>query len=610
MTHTSESPRARPAWVRCNRCHTITYHKRFERALGVCGCGWHAPLTAPERLAQLLDPGSHQPLPTAHAAEDPLGFVDTVPYSQRLSRTRARTGLDQAVLCARGTIGGWPVVAAVMDFRFLGGSLGCSEGEAITQAAEHALRERVPLLMVTASGGARMQEGTLSLMQMAKTSQALGDLDRAGLPAVSLITDPTYGGVAASFATLADVVVAEPGARMGFAGPRVIEQTIRQPLPEGFQTAELLLRQGLIDEVRPRAGLRSLLARLLGVRRVPAGSWDPPHVPEVPPIPDPPAADTATVDSIAGMGGPERLDAWESVRLARHPDRPTTLDHIAGMFDGFQELHGDRISGDCPAIVGGIAELSGQSVVVIGHQKGHHSRELAARNFGMASPNGYRKAARLMRLAQKLRIPVITLIDTPGAYPGREAEEQGQAQAIAENIRLMAGLTVPTVAVVTGEGGSGGALALAVADRVLACAHAVYSVISPEGCAAIVWKDPAAAPAAATALSLDAASLLRLGVIDAVVPEPPGGAHHDPVLATGLVRAAVIEALGELLDRPVAELVRARAARFRAFGRPAGHASGSVGSAASAGTDERADTADPVPDRPTPERATAETVSR
>ncbi|HEX5494330.1 MAG TPA: acetyl-CoA carboxylase carboxyltransferase subunit alpha [Mycobacteriales bacterium] len=560
MTHAAGTREAPHAWVRCVRCGTISYRKRFDRALGVCACGWHAPLTAPDRLDQILDPGTWRLLPTARCAEDPLGFVDTVGYPRRLAEARARTGLDQAVLCAQGTVRGSPVVVAAMDFRFLGGSLGCSEGEAIARAAERSRRERVPLLMVTASGGARMQEGVLSLMQMAKASQALAELDEAGVLTVSLITDPTYGGVAASFATLADVVLAEPGARLGFAGPRVIEQTIRQPLPEGFQTAELLLRQGLIDDVQPRSRLRPLLGALLRVRRPDPESPSDRHDRHD----QPPDRDGQPSDRDGGA----RPDAWQTVRLARHTDRPTALEHIAAMIDGFQELHGDRASGDCPAVVGGIGELAGRTVVIIGHQKGHHSRELAARNFGMATPEGYRKAARLMRLAGKLRIPVVTLIDTPGAYPGREAEERGQAQAIAENLRLMACLPVPIVAVVTGEGGSGGALALAVADRVLACAGAIYSVISPEGCAAIVWKDTAAAPLAASALRLDAATLLDLGVLDAVVPEPAGGAHRDPTGASALVRAAVMRALGELAGLPAADLVAARRRRFRSFGLP------------------------------------------
>ena len=259
-------------------------------------------------------------------------------------------------------------------------------------------------------------------------------------------------------------------------------------------------------------------------------------------------------------------DAWEAVQLARHPDRPTTLDHLHHMLDGFLELRGDRAGGECPAVVGGLGRLDGMAVMVIGHQKGHSTRELISRNFGMPRPAGYRKAARLMRLAARLRFPVITFVDTPGAYPGVEAEEHGQAIAIAENLRLMSELPVPVVTVVTGEGGSGGALALGVANRVLACANAIYSVISPEGCAPILWKQPEAAPAAAAAMRIDARELLRLGLVDGVIPEPEGGAHQDPLAAAELLVRSVSATLDELLPLGPQELIQDRRRRFRRFG--------------------------------------------
>ncbi|PKV97614.1 acetyl-CoA carboxylase carboxyltransferase subunit alpha [Amycolatopsis echigonensis] len=541
------------AWLVCGRCGKILYGKRFARSGRVCPeCGRHAPLTAAQRLDSLLDPGSAQPLELVVSDTDPLDFSDTRPYVERLADARARTGLVEAVLCARGRIEGNPVVVAAMDFRFLGGSLGSAVGEAITGACEVALAERTPLLIVTASGGARMQEGVLSLMQMAKTSQALGQLDEAGLLTVSLITDPTFGGVAASFATSTDLIVAEPAARLGFAGPRVIEQTIKQTLPEGFQTAEFLLEHGIVDLIRPRAALRATLGRLLAIAtRRPDGAH-----------PEASRPDSMITDA---RQLPER-SAWECVRAARKLDRPTTLDYAALLLEDFHELHGDRMSEDDPALVAGLGRFEGQPIVLIGTQKGHTADELARRTYGMPSPAGYRKAARVMRLAAKLGLPVVTLIDTAGAYPGIEAERRGQAVAIAENLKLMAGLPVPVVAVVTGEGGSGGALALAFADRVLMCENAVYSVISAEGCAAILWKDPAAAPAAAEALRVDARSLLSQGVIDGVIPEPDGGAGTDHVRAAAALRAALAESLAELVPLDQMNLVTRRRARFRAFG--------------------------------------------
>ncbi|WP_425586068.1 acetyl-CoA carboxylase, carboxyltransferase subunit beta [Thermocatellispora tengchongensis] len=543
----------RSEWVLCRGCGEMVYGRRFAREAKVCpGCGFHAPMGARERIAHLLDDGSVRELDFRVPDADPLEFVDTEPYPERLRRARARTGLDEAVVCARGRIEGHPVIVAVMDFRFFGGSLGAAVGEAITLAAETALRERTPLVMVTASGGARMQEGVISLMQMAKTSQALAQLDEAGILTVTVVTDPTFGGVAASFATLGDVIIAEPGARLGFAGPRVIEQTIREKLPEGFQTAEFLLDHGIVDAIRPRGELRTTLARLLAVATRSARA-ERPEAEEGPA----PVGDPAELPD---------LDPWTAVRAARRLGRPTTLDYIGMLVHGFVELHGDRRGADCAALVGGLGYLDDIPVVAIGTQKGRTAAELAKRNFGMPTPAGYRKAARLMRLAAKLGLPVVTFIDTAGAYPGLEAERDGQAVAIAENLRLMASLPVPTVAVVTGEGGSGGALALAVANRVLMCANAVYSVISPEGCAAILWQDPQAAPRAAEALRVDARHLLELGVIDGVVPEPPGGADTDHAGAAAAMRRALTATLRELMPMDAMNLVLDRHARFRRFG--------------------------------------------
>jgi len=539
-------------WVVCDGCRMITYRRRLARALGVCsGCGRHARLSATERLRQLLDPGSETPLEPAAVVEDPLSFVDRLPYRDRLRQARTDTGLDEAVRCVRGTILGHPLAAAVMDFNFLGGSLGSAVGERIACAARVALRERVPLLLVTASGGARMQEGALALMQMVKTSQSMAELDEAGILTITVVTDPTYGGTAASFATLADVIVAEPGARIGFAGPRVIEQTIKSRLPEGFQTAEFTLGRGLIDGVVPRAALRATLGRLLGLVR-------PGQCPA-----DPPAARRTLIREVDRI--PTR-EPWASVRNARATGRPTTLDYLGGVLDEFHELHGDRLGGDCPAVVGGLGRFRDQPVVVVGHEKGRDTASRVARNFGMPSPAGNRKAHRLMRLAAKLRVPLLTFVDTPGAYPGVEAEEGGQAWAIAENIRYLATLPVPVVTVITGEGGSGGALALAVADRVLALEHAVYSVISPEGCAAILWNRQDAAPLAAAALGLDARELLGRGIVDAIVAEPEGGAQADPAGAVAAVRDALSEALDELRGYDPNKLVSLRRCRFQRFG--------------------------------------------
>ncbi|HEY0640406.1 MAG TPA: acetyl-CoA carboxylase carboxyl transferase subunit alpha [Pseudonocardiaceae bacterium] len=538
-------------WRCCPACRSMIYTKRWSRTDGVCpDCGAHGRLAARARIGQLADPGSFVDLPVELPAPDPLGFVDSRPYAGRLDNARALTGEQEAVVCGHCTVDGHRLVLAVMDFRFLGGSLGTGVGELLVLAAEHALLHRLPLLVVTASGGARMQEGVLSLLQMAKVSQAVAALDEAGLLFVTVITDPTYGGVAASFATQADVIIAEPGARLGFAGPRVIRDTLGVRLPPGFQTAEFLLEHGAIDLICGRGELRDVLARLLGAAagRSPSGAVEP---------------DTLIRDADRL---PER-GAWDVVALARHPDRPTGRDYVNLLADSFVELHGDRLAADSPSIVGGIADLGGTPVMVVATQKGHSTRELIASNFGMAGPEGYRKALRLFRLAEKLGLAVVTLVDTPGAHPGLDAERNGQAAAIAANILALTALRVPVVAVITGEGGSGGALALAVGDRVLMCANSVYSVISPEGCAAILWH-AGAAPMAAVALRITAPDLLRLGVVDGVIDEPDGGAHTDPAGAANRLGAAIRHGLAELSGLPADELVARRRTRLRRIGAP------------------------------------------
>jgi acetyl-CoA carboxylase carboxyl transferase subunit alpha len=260
------------------------------------------------------------------------------------------------------------------------------------------------------------------------------------------------------------------------------------------------------------------------------------------------------------------LTPWQRAQLARHPKRPHTLDLFRLLLEDFIELHGDRVFGDDKAIVGGLARFEGDPVVVIGHQKGRDTRENIARNFGMPHPEGYRKALRLMEMAAKFRKPLITFIDTPGAYPGLGAEERGQAEAIARNLREMAGLATPIVCVVTGEGGSGGALAIGVANRVLMLEHAIYSVISPEGCAAILWGEAAKAPEAAELMRITAPDLLKLGVIDGIVPEPPGGAHRNWEETAENIRRPLRDALWELRSRTAEELVGERYEKFRKIG--------------------------------------------
>jgi acetyl-CoA carboxylase carboxyl transferase subunit alpha len=263
---------------------------------------------------------------------------------------------------------------------------------------------------------------------------------------------------------------------------------------------------------------------------------------------------------------PDTPSAWDRVKLARHPNRPYTLDYIELLFTGFEEIHGDRRFGDDPAMVGGFARFHDEPCVVIGHQKGRTTKQRQERNFGMPKPEGYRKALRVMKLAEKFNRPIFALIDTPGAYPGIDAEERGQAEAIAYNLREMARLRVPVIVTVTGEGGSGGALAIGLGDRVMMLENSIYSVISPEGCAAILWRDKAYAEEAARALRLTAPDLLEFGLIDQIVPEPPGGAHMNHEEAGNLLDAYLLDALQSVRDLTCEERIARRYEKFRAMG--------------------------------------------
>jgi acyl-CoA carboxylase subunit beta len=560
---TPQATQAAVEWTKCPSCDAFIYHKRLKRTLGVCPeCNFHFRLPVRQRLEQLLDEGSWEELSAEIEPLDVLGFADSKPYSQRFADAQRKTGFREGALYGTGTIGGRPVVLAAMNFAFIGGSMGSGVGEAVTRGAELALKTRTPFVLVATSGGARMQEGCISLMQMAKTSQAIGRLHEEGILYVVVLTDPTYGGVSASFATLGDILIAEPGSYIGFAGPKVIEQTIRQTLPDGFQTSEFLLDHGQLDLVEPRENLRGSLRKLLDLHALATAKLSAKGLPE------PNELDVAGQPPITDANALEERRAWDVVQLARHIERPNTLEYLQSVFDEFQVLHGDRLYDEDAAIVGAIARLGEIPVMVIGHSKGHTTSEMVERNFGMPNPEGYRKGLRLMRHAAKFGMPIVTLVDTPGAYPGLGGEERGQSVAIAQSIMEMSRLPVPIVTVVTGEGGSGGALALAVGDRVLMLENSYYSVISPEGCSTILFKDAAQAPRAAEALRLTAPHLLRLGVMDAIVPEPTGGAHQNPIEASANLKAAIVANLQELLGVSAGELLERRYERFRAFGMP------------------------------------------
>jgi len=499
------------------------------------------------RIATLADEGTFIELDRDLVSVDPLEFADLRSYRARLQEARRETGVREAVTSGVCKIGGQRAVLIVFDFAFLGGTMGSVVGEKIAHAFEEAIERRIPLVSVTASGGARVQEGMFSLMQMAKVAAAASRHDRQGLAFVSVLTDPTFGGVTASFASLGDILIAEPGAQIGFVGPRVIEQTTGVAPPKDSHRAERLLQAGLIDLVVKRADLCSVIAYLVGHLRKQR------------------SADAGT-EGLPQTVKRQRLPAWQKVGLARHTGRPSARYYIARMATRFLELHGDRWSADDPAIVGGLAELNGQTMIVIGHDRGGTPEEKAASHDGKAYSEGYRKSLRLMRLASKFRIPVVTLVDCPNAQANYESEHRGIAHALARNLATMANLPTPIVSVIIGEGGSGGALALGVADRVLMLENAIYSVISPEGAAAILYRDAGRAETVSEVLKLTAQDLHSLGIIDTVVPEPEGGAHLDPAASADTLKSHVLAALHAFADVPTNQLLDNRYKKYRHIG--------------------------------------------
>lgn len=553
-------------WEECPACHQLLYTKELEANARVCGkCNYHFRLTVWQRLELTLDPGSFTEWDVDLPIHDPLHFPE---YVGKLEQARKSTGMSEAAVTGRGEIGGIAVGIGVMDLKFIGGSMGWGVGEKIARLMERCAEEGLPAVVFCATGGARMQESLVSLMQMAKTSGAAGKLAQAGLPYISILTDPTYGGVTASYAFLGDIIMAEPGAAMGFAGPRVIEIT-NIKMPPGVQTAEFQFAHGMLDMLAPRPRMREILGQILTWS---SGEVPPPHaIPGSPVAPgaqpqlrlagEEPEASPDTVDHT-------KLSPWERVELARNPARPLALDYVNAFVDDFVELHGDRRYGDDGAMVTGLGTIAGMPVAIVAQQKGRTSAERLARNFGSARAEGYRKTMRVMQLAAKLGRPILTLIDTKGADCLEEAEARGISEAIATNQRDMFTLPVPVVCAVIGEGGSGGAIGIGVGDVVLMQENAYYSVIAPESCAVILWRSPARKMEAAEALRLTAQDALELGVATEVVPEPPGGAHLDTAAAAGLLRDAVVRSFIKLHGTAPAELMARRYERFRHIGDP------------------------------------------
>lgn len=532
---------------KCNKCGGAIIAEDVKKDHYICPkCGGYFRVHARRRIEMVTDEGSFEEWDSDLQGGNPLEYKG---YEEKLEKLQEKTGLSEAVITGKAKIDGRETAIGVCDGRFLMASMGEAVGEKIARAVERATEERLPVILFACSGGARMQEGIVSLMQMAKTSAALKHHSDAGLLYISILTDPTTGGVTASFAMLGDVILAEPKALIGFAGPRVIEQTIGQKLPEGFQRAEFLLEHGFLDAIVERPQMKAVLSKILALHENGKGT-------------DFNRKECAQ-DLVADGRKEEKLTAWQRVELSRRKDRPVGSDYIDALFTDFVEFHGDRYFADDKAIIGGVARFHGMPVTVIAQAKGRNTKENIERNFGMPEPEGYRKALRLMKQAEKFARPVICLVDTPGAFCGLEAEERGQGEAIARNIYEMSGLKVPVVAIIIGEGGSGGALAMATADEVWMLENSIYSILSPEGFASILWKDSSKAKEAAEVMKLTAENLKAQGIVERVFAEPETYTVQNMDSVIMQINEAIEEFLMKYGSMSEQELIRHRYERFR-----------------------------------------------
>lgn len=492
---------------------------------------------AQEVITELADPGSFEPWDRDIVSGDPLNFVDTRPYRERLADAASRSGAGESVITGSARIDGRPIALVASEFGFLGGSIGIAAGERLARAFECAERRRMPLLAVVASGGTRMQEGTLAFLQMVKISDAVRRFRSSGLLYVVHLSNPTTGGVLASWGSLGALTYAEPGALLGFSGPRVIELLTGAPLPDGVQTAENLLAHELVDDVLTLGQLRGRIRDLLAVVTPPPGGTTP-----------------AEVDRESTAGHGPSIAAWDSVLRSRDPARPGVTDLMTACVSAFTPIGPSPVPVDQRRLIVGLCTLAGVPAVLVAQNR-------RAPGGARMCPADLRLAARGFALADELRLPVVTVIDTVGATLSADAEEGGLAREIARCIMGILSVRPPTLCVLLGQGSGGAALALFPSDRVIAAENAWLSAIAPEGASAILYRDTEHAALLADAQRIAAAQLMELGIVDKVVSEQE---------STGPWIERVARAVGSdlrmLSALPVPERDAARRRRYRFVG--------------------------------------------
>ncbi len=519
-------------------------------------CRFHYTLTARERIELLVEKGSFRETNRNVASLHPLSFSSRGSYSRRLSEDQTRTGLTEAAVTGHCTIGNIKTMLVVLDFGFMGGSMGAVVGEKVALAFETAAKNDHPLTALVSGGGARIQEGVLSLLQMAKTVTAANTHREKRVPFVVVLSNPATGQAYASFANLADVILAEPGALIGLAPMKTFREASRRPIPPNAHTSEAHLGHGLVDNVVDREHLKEQLEIILDVlspERPSSGNRS--HIAKLP-LPEL----TQNPDGIAVQ------------EIARHSQRPSAHAYIRAIIDRFIELKGDRVSGDDRSIVGGLGYLGGQRLVVIGQERVRSTEDGAYYTY----PEGFRKARRLIDMAARFKLPVVTLVDTHGAHPGVESEEQGVGNAIATTLAVMAEVPTPIISVILGEGGSEGALALGMGDSILMQQYAIYSPISPGHSASRLYRRSSRFSDEDQSLTLTAQECKELGIIDYIVPEPEGGAHTNPLGAAIGLQVAIARQLAGLTKTSQKKLMQNRYKKFRNMGEYTTHSQAAV----------------------------------
>ena len=526
----------------CFSCSTNLDGSRLFTNFRVCHmCGHHFHLSGAQWANFLLDKDSFQEDDYTVSGLDPISFGGPRNYRQNVLDAQRKTGLSEAAFTGHGTFFGNEVVFAALDFSFLGGSTGIVSGERLARAFERAADRQAPLVTVLSTSGTRMREGLLALMQIPRVIVARQKLSRRRVPQIAVLADPTTGSSYAGFVNLADYIIAEPNALIGFSALRSISE--REAVPEGAHTAESHLRNGLIDAIVSRHELQPFLGQILDLL---TSSYE---------LRMKERLDTAPRDFSS-------LEAWRTVQLSRHSNRPSTYELIQRMATVYVEIHGDRSGSDDSAITAGFGLVGGEAVVIVGQVR--PSEE--APKSGYISAGGFRKARRAMVLAQKFNLPLITFLDTKGADPSLAAEEDGIAAALTRCTETMLALKVPTLAVVTGEANAESAVSMGVADRVLMLQHSIYGVIAPEDAAKILYRDISQADEVAESLRITASDCYDLEIADEIIQEPDEGAHTDHQEAAYFLRRALVRHLVELTDQRTSDRLATRRKRYRSMG--------------------------------------------